>query len=595
MTNLLKHKAARQVATIVGAGVLLSLPVLIFGLPFLSDDAASHAVWYTQYSKQLWEGDLYPRWLMDMNGGLGSPVFYFYPPTPYYLTSFLRPFFQSDSWGLHQLGLAASAALIGSGLAAYLWLRKLTSDFASMLGAILYMAMPYHLASDLYVRASFAEYWTFVWMPLILYFVHRLASGNRLPLIWLSIALALLMMTHLPTTLMFGPVLFCYALVIAPTNEKLKTLSFTTFAALLGTALAAIYLVPAMMTQNLVLISRMTTGYFSYANWLFFAKFSLWREDKVTMLLLVADMIALASCAFFLNRASGDAQTRKINRFWFTVALASLLMMTQLSKPVWLALSVLQKIQFPWRFNCILALSTTALLSISIATLKQRSAPWIAKMIVLILIMVWVPVTVWKVSKAFPQTNHDQEVIKSKRKEIEQSRDAPEYRPRWSESMARLDWNASLDIDHWDSLLEKETDSLLQVTSDAEGVAPGPNIVEGVGNARILSRMPRQIGLHVESLYGMKLVVPQFYYPYWTAHLDGETTTLDLIPSQPNGFISLTVPGGSHDVVLRLERSRPEIIGALISLTSLVISSGLGGFFWWSEYLRARQERGMEG
>jgi uncharacterized membrane protein len=128
---------ATHVVAIAGAGLVLTLPVLVFGLPFLSDDASFHSAWYSHFSKQLWSGDLYPRWLLEMNGGLGSPVFFFYPPAPYFLTSVLRPFFHNDPTGLHQLGVAASAALIASGLTAYLWLKNLADPKAALIASIL--------------------------------------------------------------------------------------------------------------------------------------------------------------------------------------------------------------------------------------------------------------------------------------------------------------------------------------------------------------------------------------------------------------------------------------------------------------------------
>src|SRR5215813_7003657 len=103
------------ILVIVLAGIILTAPVLVYGIPFFSDDAVTHhAVWYVRFSEQLWDGDLYPRWLMGMNNGLGSPVFFFYPPLLFFVTSLLRPFFRGDSHGWDQLGLSASAALIAS-------------------------------------------------------------------------------------------------------------------------------------------------------------------------------------------------------------------------------------------------------------------------------------------------------------------------------------------------------------------------------------------------------------------------------------------------------------------------------------------------
>src|SRR5438552_6019800 len=129
------------IVVISAAGLVFTLPAVIAGIPFFSDDGVSHhALWYVQFSTQLWAGDLYPRWLMGMNEGLGSPVFYYYPPVPFYLTSLLKPFFPGDPHGWHQLGLSASLALIGSGLCAYRWLKDLTDRNSALLAAILYMA-----------------------------------------------------------------------------------------------------------------------------------------------------------------------------------------------------------------------------------------------------------------------------------------------------------------------------------------------------------------------------------------------------------------------------------------------------------------------
>jgi hypothetical protein len=568
---------ATHLVAIAGAGLVLTLPVLIFGLPFLSDDAGFHAVWYSHFSKQLWMGDLYPRWLMEMNGGLGSPVFFFYPPAPYFFTSLLRPFFPNDPAGLHQLGVSASLALIASGLAAYLWLKNVAEPNAALMAAILYMAMPYHLAADLYVRASFAEYWTFVWMPLILYFIHRLATGYKLAFVGVAVSYALLIMTHLPTTLIFSVVLFCYAICLAPKKRKLKMLSAVLWTAMLGVGLAAIYLLPAMTTQQFVLLSRMSTGYFSYQNWLFFAKLSLWKEDKVTIALLVADMFLIATCAFLIIRSGGDPRRKKMSGFWYAVAIASVLMMTELSKPVWLVVPVLQRIQFPWRFNTVLCLSASALLAMANSSIGMRSssALRIFRALALLLILAWIPPTVWKAWKSFPQTNPNQHAISERKEQIEQSRDPTEYRPRWNKSMAAIDWELSVDENLWDQLMTRDIESLLNRVGSSAEHQPDPIVTEGTGRAEINFRKPRGIDLHVDTSTGVSLVVPQFYYPYWTAQIAGQPNSLTLSPSDPDGLLRLRVPPGDHQIQLRLKRSGAEFWGQIISLASLIIALSL--------------------
>ena len=299
-TRLAKSPAL-HLGAIAGAGILLTLPVLIFGVPIFSDDGVTHALWYSHFSEQLWQGDLYPRWLMNMNSGLGSPVFFYYPPLSFFLTSFLRPFFANDPHGWHQIGVSCSIAIVASGFAAYLWLKEATDHFSAMAAAVLYMAMPYHLA-DVYLRGSLSEAWAFVWMPLILLFTDRIVQGRRLAFIGLASTYALLIMTHLPATFIFSTVPVAYALFTANEKTRIKATVLTLSSLLLGVGLSAVYLLPALLTQQYVSTDRMTAGYFAYQNWFLFSKWSQWKDDKLTLLLLVVDMFAIGGYAFFISR-----------------------------------------------------------------------------------------------------------------------------------------------------------------------------------------------------------------------------------------------------------------------------------------------------
>src|SRR5439155_23010368 len=113
--------------------------------------------------------------------------------------------------------------------------------------------------------------------------------------------------------------------------------------------------------------------YFSYDNWFLFSKWSLWKEDKATLLLLAADMLGIACCSFMISKLRLGDSRQRINRFWFAAVLTSVFMMTELSKPVWRIVTVLRKIQFPWRFNVILSASVAALLALALSSLKGNS------------------------------------------------------------------------------------------------------------------------------------------------------------------------------------------------------------------------------
>jgi hypothetical protein len=476
---------------------------------------------------------------------------------------FVAPADFQRSVGLHQVGVACGIALVASGISAYFWLKEIGDRVSAMIASILYMAMPYHLA-EIYVRGAFAELWAFVWLPLILVFTNRITKGSGFGCVGLALSYALLVMTHLPSVIMFSAAPIAYVLLLANKGIRMKALAATLLSLLLGVGLSAVYLFPALLTQDNVFINRMTTGYFSYKNWFLFSKWSIWTEDKLTMFLLVVDMSVIGVCAFLISRARVEARQKKLTRFWLAIAGASVFMMTETSTPLWWLIFPLQKMQYPWRFNVMLSISVTALLGLALFSLRKRqvAAQTMLKTIAVASISVWLPAMAFEAWKMFPETKADPVVSASKQKQIEESRDAPEYRPRWNQSMEEFDWNASVNIDDWDSLLEHEFDSVLQRVRSSD---------RAIGQVRVTARRPREIDLHVEAPAAALLHVQQFYYPYWTAHRLGDATNIPVSPSTPDGLLSLPVPAGSYDIQLRLARSRAEIGGEIVSLVSLAV------------------------
>ncbi len=66
-----------SVLILILVGCILAFPIIFYGIPFQSDEGVPHARLYIHFSEQFWNGELYPRWLVGMNNGLGSPVLFF--------------------------------------------------------------------------------------------------------------------------------------------------------------------------------------------------------------------------------------------------------------------------------------------------------------------------------------------------------------------------------------------------------------------------------------------------------------------------------------------------------------------------------------
>lgn len=542
-----KTQRINIIATLVisSVGLVLILPTIAYGA-FDAHDTLVHLNWANYFSKQLWAGELYPRWLLDMNSGLGSPTFFFYPPIPYYFTSLFYPFRFGNPSIWSPLVLSSTLALILSGLTAYLWLKNITNQKSALIGSIIYMVLPYHWAIDFYWRFAFSEYWAFVWIPLILYYSKKIVCGHNFAVLGFAVSYALLSTTHLPTTLIFSIIPFAYILFIAHGKQRLKSFIYMIFALVMGIGLAAIYLIPALTMQENVLLKEIATEpYFYFANNFTWRKQFIYPNFQVFMAylgILVMLMTIISYLAFTIARKHFHQDIRQENFYWLIVALASCLMTLPLSKPLWKLFTVIQVIQFPWRFNVVLTVATTALITLACYSFKprylwQRKKALIATGLLFILIISGFAMAYYNIERL----NFDKKTV------VKMSQDAPEYRPKW---------------------VAKKIFTQHSVHKIAKNYSQA-QITRGEGSVDIKKWQPRNIILQTSSPTNIEIKLRQFYFPGWTAKVDGKQLLVE--PAPPEGLVLLQIPSGQHQVKITLKAGFKERLGQAISTTSALI------------------------
>lgn len=536
---------------VVVAGAILSLPSWLLGFPPAGDDSVSHAVWFAHFSKQFWAGDLYPRWLVDMNAGLGSPVFYYYAPLPYYFASLLSPLFPANVSTLRPLGVAAALAVALSGLTAFVWLRRISDEKSAAVGAIIYVLAPYHLAFDLYMRDAFAEVFAFVWLPLVMHFARGVRDGRKLAAVWLSVSYALLLLTHLPTTLIFSAIPVAYVFFTAQGERRMRALIVTLAALTLGAGLAAVYLVPALTMRAYVSMGEM-------GGRLYYERFvpsvtanPLRHEGKILWCVLTTAGLAL--CAYFAARGRSDDR-RGERKFWLAVAGASVFMLTAASDPVWRVVSALQAVQFPWRFNVVLCVAASAVVASSLHSLRESGARAgrVAFGVACLMLAGWIGLTSLCLWQSYGDKQVTREFTRGVGVWVGVGRDVPEYKPATALS------NSPAYFERLAQRFCREGDAMARAC-----------VVEGEGALAVERWQPREIALGVSSARGVVIDARQFYFPGWAARLDGHPLTVR--PSSPDGLIRFSVPAGERRVELILSRAAPELAGQIVSAVSIVL------------------------
>ncbi|WP_068978481.1 hypothetical protein [Aeromonas sp. EERV15] len=489
------------------------------------------------FAVQLWQGEIYPRWLMEMNGAFGSPAFFFYPPLPYYVSALFAGPEPLAHHAMIPLLWSNTLALGLSGLFAYLWLRPFATSGRALAASLLYMALPYHLAIDIYARFALAESWAFVWAPLALLAQDRLCRRAPFALLLLALAVALLTLSHLPSTLLILGLLTVRSLLLAWRSKITLHLWPTLLGQLWGLAMASL-LLPALLDQGGISMGQMRIGMFEFhrnfldrlpessSDWRFRGHLA-W----LTLLTLVLLLVAWA--------AAREPRHPEL-LIWGTLGTLSFLMMLPLSEPLWHLLPPLQLVQFPWRLNLLLVIATVAVVALGVPAYRPWQWLW------------WTVLALTLLSQAVYV--HESPLTQAPQKsaldgEFDSKRSAREYRPKQVPKGMFAP-----------TLLAWKDEFQPAVTTEQQGIS-----------WQILNWQPRQIVLTVDAPAPAKLILHQFDYPGWQARLDD---TLPLtISSTRNGLIQVWVPAGRHQVTFTLTARWPERLGYGLSLIAWLIWS----------------------
>lgn len=523
----------------------LMLPIWLYGFPTNGDDAHVHIRWQTQFAQQLWAGELYPRWLAGMNDGLGSPAFFIYPPLPHFVAAVLAPFSEGPLWVQQRLGIAATLGLFIGALGAYLWLYRLTGTRASALvGALVFLLAPYHLFLDTYYRAAYAELWAFSWAPFSLLAIHLFDRSPARGVLVGALAMAALLLSHAPSCIALPPLYIAYAALLAIRTGRLPILWWTCAAMGCGVLLAGIYLTTALGHQRNIDVMALYTGYFDFFRWFLLSRQE-WPEQDFEMAIGGA---SLPQYVALLVLGGLTLASRRITPVGRTLVLAAivgslliLFLMSPLSAPVWSAIPLARKIQFPWRLltaqTVLLALVCALYAQSALAARAQGSRALQQRLLAPLLAALVLAngVAIYHAQPLFGDTGPLGTL------------DVPEYQ-------------------------------MGPVPDNAARFAAGASFyrLSGQGAVRLETISARHLRVHVQSTTAVRIALRQFDYPGWQCTSTGSLAgcSLQALGTQAPLMVLTSGAGAGHiDVVLG--QTAAETTGRWVSSLGLLMLAGL--------------------
>src|SRR5271166_633049 len=534
----------RPILFIIAFSLFIGFPMLVYGPLVDGHDTYEHLNFTKHFSEQFWQGDIYPRWLVDMNHGLGSPSYFVFPPLPAYLYTLLQPL--AKVFHFNAFNLAAFLPLVGSGVCAFLWLHTMASQKVAAVSAALYMLMPYHLAIDFYRRCAIPECWAFMWMPLILYFTTRVIAGKQRALAGLALAFALMIFSHVVTLVMFFPIPLALAIIQSPAGQKLRSVLRIGIAMALGAGISSVYLLSALANAKYVPASRLVSRVFyqvenqilSFGKGLFVHSADGWFQFLQAVSWTVVSMVLLTAICGLVALKFGPRDSRHTVILWIAVCCSAVVLMSRLASPLWVHFHKLhQAFQFPWRFNALLCLGSLALVAACLSNLpRDLGLPRAIALGGLALITA---------SWLFAYGN----VLWHYRVDV------PPGPPNERHLIS--------DNDGWlVAWLPPGTD---QRSSLVASLGPKAKFKEGDGIAQVQLWKPRQIELETNSAAGGWVMISQFYYPTWKAELMGQTAPLEVRAAMPEGLLEVKVPAGIQEIGVGIPVSRAEHLGRWLS------------------------------
>ena len=535
------------------------------------DAAAEHIYRGVAFSQAISEGILYLRWVQHLHWGLGSPLFTFQPPLPYYGLDFLfrLGFSHPIGWRLLVAG-GFGLAFVG----AYLLVREITGRrWPALVSAVAFLYAPYVLRNAL-ERGSNEAYSMFLY-PLVLWgllWVARRPTAGRFlvaTLVW-----AACIASHVLGPLMLAPFAAGLALYLAWRRRTLAPLGVL----LAGGLLTAVIWLPmapeqawvhverdfeqpeAIPAQNPIPLDRLLAPP---------AIFDTGRDnnsigDRIGLAHTAALVLGLFVAAAVWRR---KAMRRPVAALFAAAVLGLFVfwLLTGASDGLWRAAApVMGRLLYRTRLMGVQALFAALACGLLFALFSPRWQRWGGLAVCGLLIALALPSLYVELQHRYTMFQLPVDLAQVRAAEIRTGGTAltafGEFTPRWRTAA-------------FDDALRAELGP--DFDPQVRPLAGPPGAVE------LLSSSVRNAAwdLQVAATEPATLTLYLLYYPRWGATVDGRS--VPLTPQAGTGYAQLAVPTGTHHVSLRYERTSAELAGLAVSAAALLGLLALVGRAAW--------------
>lgn len=489
-----------------------------------------------QYNKCLESLEIPCRWAPDSAMGYGEPVFNFYGQLTFFVGSLMHLIGIStvDSVKTVFIISLAGSAVTMFFLAKHLW----KNNYSAFVSSIIYLYAPYR-SLDVWVRGAYAESFAFIIFPLVILFLDRYFEKHRIyDLLYYSLSLFLLVITHNLSLFMFIPFLGIWIIYRLFESKNFKLSVNIGLASVFGAILSMFYLLPAIFEIKYINIQPIITGYFYFAGHfptlkeIFISRFwgygaSLWGPVDDLSLSLGQVQWMLPVIVLFVVFVKKQIKNNLKFFVLLAIGFAYVFLMHNKSTFIWTLVPQMAFIQFPWRFlgQAVFAFSLASGAIIGLFNNKFSLS------ITLFIIIITIVLNIGFFKEDKWNNNSDSAYLSGWEWDLDRSASKEDYWPIF----------APIPSNH----PEQDETLPLPIISKSNYFKYKINVKDN-----------------------NDVILPVTYFPGWKARANNIPVGLSY---NENGLIKLNLVSGEYDVVLNFTNTVVRNIGNFISLLSFVV------------------------
>jgi hypothetical protein len=571
---ILKTKLSMRnndILALLTVGLLALLAVFPFlnnpGLPAMND-AELHIYRIAELGYSIQGGDLYPRWAPDFFHGYGYPIFNYYAPFSYHLGYYLS---------LGNPGNAAAAAkmlfimcaFVGA-YGAYFLAKFHSSRGGGLVGAAAFCFSPYIQLINPHSRGDLAEVVALSFLPWTVFLWQQLWHDPRKStFVWAVLSASATLLSHNLTGLCMLIILTVMAVWEWVILKNRRSTIWIIRAGLVFVLMTSFFWFPFLAERKDILLNVAGEGHYDFRNHFI-------RVGELLSRVKPFDYrdasMAIPFCAgpaqILLAVAGGIAALLSKNkRTTLYILLSSLFffLITSASKPVWEITPGLAYFQFPWRFLGPLAVTLVPLVANSTQLLKAFRLIQVRDIMVTSFSAGLVGVIILLQLPALYPIPWLPGFTKITQLTIIQA----ELQGRWRGTTSTNDFVPSTV-----EMLPHPENSVIASYHHTPVDRVNRFTLPENTSVEVLDDMPNHFSISTEKAFLLRLYV--FYFPGWRVYVDNVESTIEI--AHPEGFVTVNIPEGQHEVSLKFGPSTNRWISGWLSLLGVILGVGVLAF-----------------